>query len=197
MTAICSKWQPVYFIVVSLYRLIARCVVIPLHVSTGSSRAGPCDLSLEYQNQIHAAMVIWNFVILLTGVSAICSDLDADFTPALRRCAYCLVALYSLVDAVGSYIWCNVASQVQLAVGSLQFFLDVQITSSATSQAVIALHFLYVSCRSRRGRGWAYASLRFEVDNFRQNAVVRSASDGTNSEGKSQDRIWRKLNARS
>jgi hypothetical protein len=37
-------------------------------------------------------------------------------------------------------------------------------TSCIMSQVVIALHFLYVSCRSRRGRGWAYASLRFELD---------------------------------
>jgi len=30
------------------------------------------------------------------------------------------------------------------------------------SQVIVLFHFLYVSCRSHGGRGWAYASLRFE-----------------------------------
>ncbi len=47
---------------------------------------------------------------------------------------------------------------------NVDFKLGSQLTSCIISQAVIALHFLYVSCRSLRGRGWAYASLRFELD---------------------------------
>jgi hypothetical protein len=57
-----------------------------------------------------------------------------------------------------------VASQVEVSVGTVSLLLDNQITSCVTTQTVIALHFLYVSCRSRHGRGWAYASLRFELE---------------------------------
>jgi hypothetical protein len=49
-------------------------------------------------------------------------------------------------------------------VANLKLFLNNQLTSCIMSQVVMALHFLYVSCRSRHGRGWAYASLRFELD---------------------------------
>jgi hypothetical protein len=61
-------------------------------------------------------------------------------------------------------------------VGSFSFFLDNnQITSCITSQTFIALHFLFVSCRSRRGRGWAYAQLRFELDECGKSALLQQS----------------------
>jgi hypothetical protein len=42
--------------------------------------------------------------------------------------------------------------------------MDNLITSCTTSQAVIALHFLFVSCRSSNGCGWAYSPLKFVLD---------------------------------
>jgi len=50
-----------------------------------------------------------------------------------------------------------------LSVGPFRFVLANQITSCITSQVIVVLHLLYISCRSRGGRGWAYASLRFEL----------------------------------
>jgi hypothetical protein len=63
-------------------------------------------------------------------------------------------------------VWGNpLASDASFSVTeSFSILLDNQLTSSIASQVVLALHFLYVSCRSGRGRGWAYASLRFELD---------------------------------
>jgi hypothetical protein len=164
--AICSKWQPAYFIVTSIERAICRAIVIFNADAMRSSNDDFyfCPLSSVYENQGHAAAFIWNCAILLTGLSTICCDLDADFTPALRRCSYFLLVLCLLVDTIGSYIWGNVASQVEVSVGDVNLLLDNQITSCVTTQTVIALHFLYVSCRSRHGRGWAYASLRFDLD---------------------------------
>jgi hypothetical protein len=164
--AICSKWQPLYFIATSIERAICRSIVISNADAMSSSNDGSffCPLSSVYENQGHAAAFIWNCAILLTGLSTICCDLDADFTPALRRCSYFLLVLCLLVDTIGSYIWGNVASQVEVSVGTVNLLLDNQITSCVTTQTVIALHFLYVSCRSRHGRGWAYASLRFDLD---------------------------------
>jgi hypothetical protein len=93
-------------------------------------------------------------------------DMEAQLPPALRRCAYVVLALVLLLDAIGSVVWGNpLASHVSFSVTeSFSVLLDNQLTSSIASQVVIALHFVYVSCRSGRGRGWAYASLRFELD---------------------------------
>jgi hypothetical protein len=95
-----------------------------------------------------------------------CGDREAQLPPALRRCAYGLLALVLLLDAIGSVMWGNpLASDVSFSVTeSFSILLGNQLTSSIASQVVIALHFVYMSCRSGRGRGWAYASLRFELD---------------------------------
>lgn len=129
-----------------------------------STGAGFCDLSTEFETVIHTAAGIWNCAILLTGLSTIFCDLDVDYSPTMRRFAYFLLAICLFVDATGSYIWGNLAGQVYISVANFNIFFDNQLTSCVTSQAIIAIHFLFVSCRSRHGRGWAYASLRFELD---------------------------------
>jgi hypothetical protein len=109
---------------------------------------------------------MWSCAVLMAALSAMCGDREAQLPPALRRCAYGVLALVLLLDAVGSVLWGNLlAGDVSFSVTkSFSILLDNQLTSSIASQVVIALHFVYVSCRSGRGRGWAYASLRFELD---------------------------------
>jgi hypothetical protein len=109
---------------------------------------------------------MWSCAVLMAALSTMCGDAEAQLSPALRRCAYGVLALVLLLDAIGSVVWGNpLASDASFSVTeSFSIFLDNQLTSSIASQVVLALHFVYVSCRSGRGRGWAYASLRFELD---------------------------------
>jgi hypothetical protein len=101
----------------------------------------------------------------MAGVLAIYADIDPNLTPALRRCAQRLLVMCLCTEAVGSYVWGNdIAGTVSLSVSKFEFVLDNQITSCITSQAVLAVYLAYVGWRSRRGRGWYYASLRFELD---------------------------------
>jgi hypothetical protein len=103
--------------------------------------------------------------------------LDADFTPLMRRLAQCLLALCLIADTTAAYVWGNqivFRNRASVSVGSFQLFLDSQVTSCILSQAVIALHFVYVSLRSRHGRGWAYAPLRFELDESGKASFFRS-----------------------
>jgi hypothetical protein len=163
--ALCSKWQPVYFVIVSVQRLVLTAIVA-YAVVTGSGRAGFCSLESKYENAVHAVSLMWSCAVLMAALSTMCGDREAQLPPALRRCAYGVVALVLLLDAIGSVVWGNpLASDVSFSVTqSFSVLLDNQLTSSIASQVVLALHFLYVSCRSGRGCGWAYASLRFELD---------------------------------
>jgi hypothetical protein len=156
--AICSKWQPVYFVIVTVEALILRAIV-----SAGSRQTDSCS---EYEKAVHAISLMWNCAVLMTALSTMCCDTEAQLSPALRRCAYALLALVLLLDAIGSVVWGNpLASDASFSVTeNFSIFLDSQLTSSIASQVVLALHFVYVAWRSRRGRGWAYASLRFELD---------------------------------
>jgi hypothetical protein len=155
--AIFSKWQPLYFMAVTAQRFILRVIVI--------SAVDICPLNAAIEIHIGAATIMWDCAIFLTGVMAMTSDMEAHLSPAKRRCQYFVLALCLCVDAVISYISGNVmASQLSVSVGFYDLFLDNQITSNITSQVIISLHFLFVSCRSRSGRGWLYASLRFELD---------------------------------
>jgi hypothetical protein len=165
VSAVCSKWQPVYFIIVSLEKILLRAIVIPHADGWISKHGAACHLSADQKNQCLAATFLWDCTILMSGVSTIYVDIDPLFTPAFRRCAQCLLALCLCVDAVGSYIWGNdLAGVASLSVSNFKFQLDNQITSCITSQAVLALHFAFVGWRSCHGRGWYYASLRFELD---------------------------------
>ena len=113
--SIFSKWQPLYFIAVSCERLIMRFIVISNYANNmGSGRANDCALSIDYTNQIQSTATLWNCAVLLTGVMTMCCDLDSELAPTLRRCAYSLLALCLLIDAVGSYVWGNVSSEVEV-----------------------------------------------------------------------------------
>jgi hypothetical protein len=160
--AISSKWQPVYFVIVTVQRLILRAIVT-YAVSAASWHTDSCS---EYESAVHAISLMWNCAVLMTALSTMCCDTAADMSPRLRRCAYGLLALVLLLDTIGSVVWGNpLASDASLSVtANFSIFLDNQLTSTIASQVVLALHFLYVACRSRHGRGWAYASLRFELD---------------------------------
>jgi hypothetical protein len=163
--ALCSKWQPVYFMIVLVQRLVLTAIVA-YAVVTSSGRAGSCSLESEYENAVHAVSLMWSCAVLMAALSAMCGDTEAQLPPTLRRCAYGVLALVLFLDAIGSVVWGNpLAGDASFSVTeSFGILLDNQLTSSIASQAVLALHFVYVSCRSRRGRGWAYASLRFELD---------------------------------
>jgi hypothetical protein len=152
-----SKWQPWYFIVVSAQRVILR-IIVTVNIKVCPSKA-------EYEQELEAALFIWDITILLSGVSTIATDSGEEYAPRRRCVHYLLLVLCLLVDAISSYIWGNAMSKeiTEVNVGFLHSITDNQITSSITSQIIIALHFLFVSWRSRNGRGWAFASLRFEL----------------------------------
>jgi hypothetical protein len=75
--------------------------------------------------------------------------------------------------------------EVSFSVGSFNLIVDNQITSCITSQAIIALHFLYVSFRSHDGRGWWYPSLRFELDDCAKALSTKLSSSETQAPAKS------------
>jgi hypothetical protein len=162
----CSKWQPSYFILVSAQKIVFWAIAIIYADMTIDEPSGECPLSPLGKRLIYVAVFLWNCTILAMGASIFCGDLDPDFTPAIRRRAHGVLSLCLIVDAVGSYIWGNaMASQISaVSVISVNFLVDTQISSCITSQVVIALHFLFVSCRARDGHAWAYESLRFELD---------------------------------
>ncbi len=161
---VCSKWQPLYFFVVSLQKIILRVIVMYHAIGSMSKHGSTCHLHADYENQFHAALFVWDCAILLAGASSICVDLH-ECTPALRRGAQLLLALCLCIDTFGSYIWGNeMSSLVSLSVSTFELLLDSQITSCITSQFVLSLYFVYVGWRSCHGRGWYYASLMFELD---------------------------------
>ena len=172
--AIVSKWQAMYFFAASLERIILRLIVI--------SAVAVCPSNADDETYIGAATIMWDCTVFLIGVPTVVSDMDGDLSTSRRRCAYLVLALCLLIDAVSSYINGNtMASPVTVSVGIFDIFLDNSITSSITSQAIIVCHFLSVSCRSRSGRGWMYPSLRFELDE-RGSAAI-SALRSTRSSG--------------
>ena len=171
--ALFSKWQPLYFIAVSAQKIISRSITVRSAENRRQVRVDECLLQSE--TQLHSAVIIWDCTILFIGLSAISSDLNLRFTPTMRRIAYGVLVTCLAVDAVSSFIWGNtMADQTSVIVGSFNLLLDDQITSTIISQTVIALHFLFVSCRSRRGRGWAYAPLRFELDDCGKRLLSKS-----------------------
>jgi hypothetical protein len=69
-------------------------------------------------------------------------------------------------DMIFSLVWGSFGSKTDqglLSIGPFTFLLSNQIISCNASQVIVLLHLLYVSCRTRGGRGWVFASLRFEL----------------------------------
>ncbi len=119
VVALCSKWQPVYFIVVSLQKVVFRVIVFSYARALTIKREVACNLNADFENQCLAAMIMCDLATLLAGVTVICVDLDPYFSPVLRRCAQRGLALCLFGDAVGSYVWGNdVAGLVSLSVSS-------------------------------------------------------------------------------
>jgi hypothetical protein len=138
-----------------------------------NGNSSSCPFTKEYQVFFKAAIFIWDCTILLAGVCTIFSDLDSDFKPFLRRCANSLLAVVLFVDAVSSYIWGNaIETSSTFSFGTFSVVLENQITSCITSQVVIVLHFVFVSFRSRHGRGWAYSPLKFVLDECGQTLLL-------------------------
>ena len=174
--AVLSKWQPVYFAFVSLERLILGAVVT-YAVRAGGGADGSCS---EHERAVHAVCWMWTCATCMIALSALGCDVNAEASPALRRCGYGLLALVLVLDGIGSVVWGNpFAGDVSISVANLKLFLNNQLTSCITSQVVMALHFLYVSCRSRHGRGWAYASLRFELDERGRSTLLEGMATAT------------------
>jgi hypothetical protein len=172
-SAICSKWQPTFFIFLCIKKIVLKA----LDIGFGVERAGLCSVSLELRGLLHAALCVWNVVIFLMGISTLCCDLDADFDRTLRVRAYALMALCLTMDAVGSIVWGNAtSSDFTVSFEMFKVLADNETTSCIVSQAIIVAHFLYVSYRSHNGRGWAYASLRFELDECGKAAASAAAS---------------------
>ncbi len=118
----------------------------------------------DLQAQSYAISLTWDAAVLFTGGLTMFCDLNATLSPALRRLAYGSFALSLLLDVAGSVLWGNlVASRVSVSFGTVRFVMDGQITMCIFSQAALAWHFMFTSLRSRRGRGWAYAPLKFEL----------------------------------
>jgi hypothetical protein len=168
-----SKWQPIYFIIVSMERIIFSALSIRDYIQR--DRLGTCILSFEAENQIFAAVFLWNIINFLMGVLIFCCDLDSNFTPTLRRWLYGFFAMCSMSDVIASYVWGNaLATEDHVSVGTFQFVVGTQITSCVSSQVVISLQLLYVSCRSQSGLAWKYSSLRFQLDT--SGAAVKTSS---------------------
>jgi hypothetical protein len=175
-TAVISKWQPVYFVFASVERLILRAIVTHA-VSVDGGPSGSCS---EHKDAVHAVCWMWACATCMIALSALGCDMNAEASPALRRCGYGLLALVLVLDGIGSVVWGNpFAGYVSISMANLELFLNNQLTSCITSQAVMALHFLYVSCRSRHGRGWAYASLRFELDERGRSTLLEGGATAT------------------
>jgi hypothetical protein len=157
-----SKWQPSFYVLVSLQKLLLWVAVI---ASSAQQPACPRAFSALHEYQVPVASFIWDLAVLLAGVCVCCCDRLACFSPALRRWAYGMLVLCLFVDATGSYLWGNTSAvQIAASVGGVRLALDNYISSSSASQLLIALHLFLVSIRSSRGRAWAYASLRFAID---------------------------------
>jgi len=177
VVAICAKWQPAYFLLVSIERIVFLSMMVASEVKDQS--VGSCGFSLHQHGQILATELLMPVALLLFSLSAICCDCDPDFTPTMRRGAYCASTACFILDMMCSIVWGFGAKtdQDNLSFGPFRFVLTNQMASCVVSQVVVLLHFLYVSCRSRGGRGWAYASLRFElVKQYNMGALMNEPS---------------------
>ena len=160
--AICSTWQPLYFVFLTLQMLTLKSIVTHAVIQDTRGALGACS---ENDIAVHAISWTWFCTVTIASLAAILCDMDSALSPALRRCTYGFLTLILLLDGIGSVVWGNpLASDVTISYANINFNLSSQITSCIMSQLLVSAHFLYVSFRSRHGRGWAYASLRFGLD---------------------------------
>ena len=162
--AICAQWQPACFLLVSVERIVLLAVMVANDAR--EHHAGSCGFALPQLGQVLATELLMAAALLLFSLCAICCDHDPDFTPAMRRGAYSAAVACLLLDLICSFVWGSIGAktdQDKFSFGPFRFAVANQITSCIASQVTVLLHLLYVSCRSRGGRGWAYASLRFEL----------------------------------
>jgi hypothetical protein len=104
MVAMCSKWQSLSFLLVSVERVVLEAIAVRYAASASQQRAGSCA---AVETQLVASTLLQSCAMLLAGVGTLCCDLDAGFAPSLRRCAYALLSALLLVEAVGSHLWGN------------------------------------------------------------------------------------------
>ena len=193
LAAIASSWTPQYFIFLSLQQIVLTAVVSYSAARATDSIQFPCSSS----HDTLAASSMRGLSYLLIAVSAMCCDLDKNLTPAIRRCAYCLFALCSALEVVGSLIWGNAhASGLSMSLGAFEFFLETHITSCMSSQFVITLRFAFVSCRCRSGRAWSYAPLRFELQDGTHGALEQGVSSHDAAEVQEQTSACGRLHRR-
>ena len=161
--AICEKWQPAYFLIVSIEKIVFLAVGDAGNITDNSAS---CAFSLFQHDQILATELLMTAALLLFFLSSICCDYDPGFTPSMRRCSYFAAALCFVLDLMFSFVWGSLGTasvQSHVSLGPFAVDISSQIASCIAAQAVILLHLLYVSWRSLEGRGWAYTSLRFEL----------------------------------
>lgn len=160
LRTILSNWTLQYFVFVSLQQIALTAIV------TNAVLSGTFDDICSYSNDILAdvAAQLRHCSVLAMALSVVCCDVDETFTPLMRRSAYCLLAIFSALDAIGSIVVGNaLATGVNLSLNSFEFAIDTQITSCIMSQTLMSFHFAVVSLRSIDGRAWAFDQLRFEL----------------------------------
>ncbi len=158
--ALFSNWTVQYFIFVSLQQMSLTAVVTNAVLS--GQVDGPCSFTEDALAD--AAAQMRHFAVVVIGLSVMCSDIDDTFSPAMRRCVYCIYALFTASDAIGSFVLGNaLATGVKLSLKSFKFAIETQITSCIAAQTLMAFHFVFVSLRSSDGRAWAYERLRFDL----------------------------------
>ena len=68
VVTMCSKWQPVYFMVVSVQKVALRALVASYARGSTMQREAGCGMSADVEGQCLAAALVWDCAVLLAGV---------------------------------------------------------------------------------------------------------------------------------
>jgi len=79
LAAICTSWQPAYFLLTSIERIAFLVAMVAGDVKDES--AGSCGFSSDLQVQILATQMLMPVSLLLFSLSAICCDYDTISPP--------------------------------------------------------------------------------------------------------------------